>query len=50
MPFGQKEVTDENGQSRIVDFDAIYANIFEPAIREASLPEGSRRIWSDRCE
>jgi tetratricopeptide (TPR) repeat protein len=40
MPFGKKEVVDDKGERRMVDFDPIYANVFEPAIREATLPEG----------
>jgi tetratricopeptide (TPR) repeat protein len=40
MPFGEKEVTDDKGQSRMVNFDTIYSGIFEPAIRQARLPEG----------
>src|ERR1700682_2345766 len=35
MPFGKKPV---NG--KIVDFDSIYAQVFEPAIRGVNLPEG----------
>jgi tetratricopeptide (TPR) repeat protein len=35
MPFGRKDVA---GKS--VDFDAIYAGIFEPAIKSVVLPEG----------
>jgi Flp pilus assembly protein TadD len=38
MPFGTKEVTDEKGQKRTVNFDTIYDTIFEPAIRAARLP------------
>ncbi len=35
MPFGPKEVG-----GRTVDFDSIYAHVFEPAIRRVRLPEG----------
>jgi tetratricopeptide (TPR) repeat protein len=35
MPFGVKPVGDKK-----VDFDKIYDGIFEPAIRQVSLPEG----------
>lgn len=35
MPFGKKPVGDTT-----VDFDAIYADVIEPAVRTASLPEG----------
>src|SRR5712691_3165643 len=37
MPFNKKSVGD-----REVDFDDIYARIFEPAIEATSLPEGGR--------
>jgi hypothetical protein len=40
MPFGKKEVTDDRGLKRMVDFDPIYRDVFEPAIRAATLPEG----------
>jgi tetratricopeptide (TPR) repeat protein len=40
MPFGDKEVTDDKGQRRMVNFDTIYDHVFEPAIRQARLPEG----------
>jgi tetratricopeptide (TPR) repeat protein len=46
MPFGKKSVGQRKlfevlpwGQ-RFADFDAIYCNIFEPAIKETPLPEG----------
>jgi tetratricopeptide (TPR) repeat protein len=42
MPFGKKDVLDENGKTRIVDFDLIYEAIFDPAIRQTVLPEGGR--------
>jgi tetratricopeptide (TPR) repeat protein len=42
MPFGQKEVTDDKGEHRMVNFDSIYELVFEPAIRQAQLPEGGR--------
>ena len=35
MPFNKKKVG-----AKVVDFDYIYENIFEPAIRNAVLPEG----------
>jgi tetratricopeptide (TPR) repeat protein len=35
MPFGKKPV---NG--KMVDFDSIYAQVFEPAIKAVNLPEG----------
>ena len=37
MPFGNKKVAEKD-----VDFDAIYNNIFVPAIAEVALPEGGR--------
>src|SRR5262245_2319713 len=40
MPFGEKEVTDDKGERRMVNFDTIYGQVFEPAIRQARLPEG----------
>src|SRR5690242_15539994 len=40
MPFGKKAVSDDQGKSRTIDFDPIYHDIFEPAIRAVSLPEG----------
>jgi tetratricopeptide (TPR) repeat protein len=40
MPFGEKTVTDDHGEPRAVNFDAIYENLFEPAIRQTRLPEG----------
>src|SRR5688500_992279 len=40
MPFGEKDVTDDQGKSRTVNFDAIYDGVFEPAIRAATLAEG----------
>ncbi len=51
MPFGEKEVVNEKGEQRTVDFDAIYDGIFEPALRAVTLPEGGslvpRRTDSD---
>jgi hypothetical protein len=35
MPFGRKQV----GQA-LIDFDAVYDGIFEPAIKAARLPGG----------
>jgi tetratricopeptide (TPR) repeat protein/cellulose biosynthesis protein BcsQ len=40
IPAGVQTVVDEGGQTRHVDFDEIYENVFEPAIRAAQLPEG----------
>src|SRR5215510_10668654 len=40
MPFGEKEVVDDKGAKRMVNFDSIYDGIFEPAIRVVTLPEG----------
>jgi Flp pilus assembly protein TadD len=37
MPFGKKPVVD-----KMVDFDALYDNIFLPAIGEVALPEGGK--------
>jgi tetratricopeptide (TPR) repeat protein len=48
MPFGKKEVIDENGQRRTVDFDPIYQNIFEPAIRDAKLPAPETGVLEPR--
>lgn len=39
MPFGTKLVGD-----RRVDFDVVYENIFEPAIRATPLPEGGHLV------
>jgi len=44
MPFGKKELVDDKGERRMVDFDSIYANVFEPAIREVTLPEGGSLV------
>jgi tetratricopeptide (TPR) repeat protein len=35
MPFGQKPVGE-----KLIDFDAVYDEVFEPAIKAARLPEG----------
>jgi hypothetical protein len=40
MPFGSKPASDRNGRSVPVDFNAIYHEIFEPAIQAVMLPEG----------
>lgn len=40
MPFGEKEVVDDKGAKRMVNFDPIYDGIFDPAIRAVTLPEG----------
>jgi hypothetical protein len=37
MPFGRKKVG-----RKMVNFDAIYAGIFEPAIAAVTLPEGGK--------
>ncbi len=37
MPFSKKKVGE-----KLVDFDFIYNEIFEPAIKEADLPEGGK--------
>src|SRR4051812_47599987 len=37
MPFGKKPVGDQ-----MVDFDALYADIFVPAIAAVDLPEGGK--------
>ena len=44
MPFGEKEVVNEKGEQRTVDFDAIYDGIFEPALRAVTLPEGGSLV------
>jgi tetratricopeptide (TPR) repeat protein len=44
MPFGEKDVTDDKGVTRKVDFDPIYRNVFEPAIGKVELPEGGRLV------
>lgn len=50
MPFGKKNVTDDTS-TRLVDFDAIYRDVFKPAIANAQLPEGGtlepRRVDED---
>ena len=40
MPFGEKEVLDDTGASRKVNFDPIYEKVFAPAVRATRLPEG----------
>lgn len=40
MPFGRRQVGDEHGATREVDFDAIYDRVFVPAIAVVPLPEG----------
>ncbi|WP_156891591.1 tetratricopeptide repeat protein [Maridesulfovibrio zosterae] len=37
MPFGEKEV-----DGKLIDFEAIYSDIFLPAIQAVELPEGGR--------
>lgn len=44
MPFGEKEILDDHGAPKMVDFDAIYTELFEPAIRAVTLPEGSALV------
>jgi hypothetical protein len=41
MPFGKKDVG-----GRQVDFNAIYSELFEPAIRKVKTPEGKELIPS----
>jgi MinD-like ATPase involved in chromosome partitioning or flagellar assembly/tetratricopeptide (TPR) repeat protein len=41
MPFGTKSIVDGHGQMRTVDFDAVYAEVFEPAIRKVTLGDGT---------
>lgn len=40
MPFDEKDVVDDKGVTRKVNFNVIYDGIFEPAIRAVTLPEG----------
>lgn len=40
MPFGRTEVLDDTGKSRTVNFDLIYEQVFQPAVRATTLPEG----------
>jgi len=40
LPFGTKSIVAGHGEMRTVDFDAIYAEVFEPAIREVRLSDG----------
>jgi hypothetical protein len=40
MPFETKKVAFEKGESRDVNFDEIYEDIFKPAIEQVPLPEG----------
>lgn len=40
MPFDEKDVIDDKGVTRKVNFNTIYDGIFEPAIRAVKLPEG----------
>ena len=42
MPFREKEVVDDKGVKRKVNFDWIYDEIFEPAIKNVTLPEGGK--------
>jgi tetratricopeptide (TPR) repeat protein len=44
MPFGEKDVVDDKGRTRKVDFDPIYRDIFEPAIRLVPVPEGGTLV------
>jgi hypothetical protein len=38
-PFGRKEVVDQYGVKRAIDFDAIYEEILKPAIAAVHLPD-----------
>lgn len=49
MPYGAKDVADDTGATRRVDFDRIYDAVFEPAIRAAQLPEGGA-LEPRRCD
>src|SRR5688500_3244569 len=40
MPFNEKDVVNDKGVTRKVNFDVIYDGIVEPAIRAVTLPEG----------
>jgi tetratricopeptide (TPR) repeat protein len=40
MPFNEKDVVNDKGVTRKVNFDVIYSGIVEPAIRAVTLPEG----------
>jgi tetratricopeptide (TPR) repeat protein len=40
MPFNEKDVVNDKGVTRKVNFDVIYDGIVEPAIRAVALPEG----------
>jgi tetratricopeptide (TPR) repeat protein len=40
MPFGEKNVTDDKGNTQTVNFDYVYDNVFVPAINQVKLPEG----------
>lgn len=42
MPFREKDVVNEKGVTRTVNFDWIYEKIFEPAIGNVTLPEGGK--------
>ena len=44
MPFGRKPVGEGTSNAREVDFDKIYREVFEPAIRNVSLPEGGKLV------
>jgi tetratricopeptide (TPR) repeat protein len=38
MPFGEKDVTDDKGNTQKVNFDKIYDNVFVPAVSQVKLP------------
>jgi len=49
MPYKKKTIEITKDLKREIDFDAVYENIFEPAIREATLPEGGH-LEPRRCD
>jgi tetratricopeptide (TPR) repeat protein len=49
MPYKKKTVEITKDLEREVDFDAVYQTVFEPAIREATLPEGGH-LEPRRCD
>ena len=53
MPLGKKTVdVTMGGESREIDFDWVYFNIFEPAINSAELPpnEGGGKMCATRVD
>src|SRR3974377_636819 len=40
MPFGEKDVTDDKGNTQKVNFDKIYENVFVPAVSQVKMPVG----------